>query len=872
MMYRGIPPSVDPPFFYWGIAELGLNTDFQTNDSKTILRDFRGSGVTCVYLPYYGAVTPFADAVGLAVHEVGHYLFGGGHIIYNFATLGAMSRQNGGSSFCSLERRWLGWIDFDYVDAEPTVLTLHDFFTTGEAGAVRIGSTGNRWFIIENRQKIDPLDKAKHPGIYVYYFGGVYDFGLDISTADGRWNWTINPSTQQPEQISANPSTGTSKLQLYLGKPPPGYNGDNLDPFNVGYKTVLQPNINPSSYTRDGNLTNIAIQLIGTSEGVTTLKVYKNAVSGSVSGTISQNTTWAGNISVTGTTTLNSGYTLTILPGTTISFASGTSLQCNGQLIADGTSTERITFSSVSGTDPGSWGSITLSGSGASNSSISHAQILYGTEIAIVNNASNVTIQNSTITDVKKGVRFNGSSGSVLNNQITSSTVYYGITAENGSTVTCNENVLIKQTPNYQSGAAILYAYGSGGTIWKNDISGWNWGVGAIWGSSPHFMDTSNAWVNNRIDSCKYGVRATNSSWPVICPDLAYEFYCYAGNSIHNNSPYNLFFASGGTLWATLTYWGGTPPINFYTLYGSTINYDYWLTSDPWEGEGSQSLAMTEPSSLTPSDLASSQVDVPGEASLFDGVALRLAGEYVEAVDFFKSYLSKNPGDQAAYVELYNCYSKETADDLLSYFTSLPQEASRDHGLLLGYLYLRQGDSRMARQVNDELIKSYPTTALASRAKLNNAYLSLYADNDVATAASLLNEVASRPELTTEIELSLVQQAIDAQTAVLGGARSDGQEAVGPKVMQPTETELLQNYPNPFNPATVIKYSVSEPQLVTLRVYDLLGRQISVLANEMKQPGNYTVSFDASRLPTGIYFYHLTAGKQSIVKRMSVVK
>jgi hypothetical protein len=90
--------------------------------------------------------------------------------------------------------------------------------------------------------------------------------------------------------------------------------------------------------------------------------------------------------------------------------------------------------------------------------------------------------------------------------------------------------------------------------------------------------------------------------------------------------------------------------------------------------------------------------------------------------------------------------------------------------------------------------------------------------------------------------------------------------------MQPTETELLQNYPNPFNPATVIKYSVSEPQLVTLKVYDLLGRQISVLVNEIKQPGNYTVEFDASRLPTGVYFYHLTAGKQSIVKRMSVLK
>lgn len=850
MMYRGIPPSGgNEPFFFWGIAELGLNNDFQTNDSKKILKGYRGSGVTCVYLPGFGAVTPFADAVGLAVHEVGHYFFGGGHLIYNFATLGAMSRQNGGSSFCSLERRWLGWIDFDYVDAEPTTLTLHDFFTTGEAGAVRIGSTGNRWFIIENRQKIDPLDKAKHPGIYVYYFHGIYNNGLDISTADGRWNWTINPSTQQPEKTSVNPSTGTSKLQLYNAKQPPGYNGDNLDPFNVGYETILQPNINPSSYTRDGTLTNIAMQLTGVSDGVFTLKVYKNVVSGSVSGTISQHTTWGGNISVTGTVTLNSGYMLTILPGTTINFASGTSLIAYGKLLANGTPMSNITFTKSSGTYYG----FTISGSGASGSSISNANIQYALEISVLNGASDVVIEDCVIENCAYGIRYNSSSEEVLNCELTSNTGYHGIVVE-GSTVRCSKNIVTKASGEYyQEGAGILYSAGSNGNIYQNIVQGWNWGIAAIWGSSPHFTDGTTENLNNEVTNCKYGLRAYNSSWPVVCPSVYDDYQLYWGNSIRNNSPYNVHFTSGGNLWANFTYWGATPPVNFYASGGSTIRYDDWLTSDPWLS-------------------AAPWKEQPMDSSMSIAFRLRREGKYREAFEFLKRYILKNPNDQAAYVELYNCYNNDTAGDLISFFSPLPDAASDDHNLLLSQLYLRQGNAHLAREVNDGIIANHANTPLAGRAKLNNAYISLYSEKDVDRAVTLFNEVASRSDLSTEIELSLVQQAIESRAEVLGKDQPQLRPLSDSGGIRPTETDLFQNYPNPYNPSTVIQYTVSEPSLVALKLYDILGRQIAVLVDEQKQPGIYAVTFDGSRLPSGVYFYHMIAGTKSVIKKMALAK
>jgi len=83
---------------------------------------------------------------------------------------------------------------------------------------------------------------------------------------------------------------------------------------------------------------------------------------------------------------------------------------------------------------------------------------------------------------------------------------------------------------------------------------------------------------------------------------------------------------------------------------------------------------------------------------------------------------------------------------------------------------------------------------------------------------------------------------------------------------------LNQNYPNPFNPSTKISYSLREGGLVTLKVYDILGKEVASLLNENKPAGNYEIEFNASKLTSGVYIYSIKAGKFKQSKKMLLMK
>ncbi|MER3522964.1 MAG: hypothetical protein C4326_02580 [Ignavibacteria bacterium] len=88
----------------------------------------------------------------------------------------------------------------------------------------------------------------------------------------------------------------------------------------------------------------------------------------------------------------------------------------------------------------------------------------------------------------------------------------------------------------------------------------------------------------------------------------------------------------------------------------------------------------------------------------------------------------------------------------------------------------------------------------------------------------------------------------------------------------PRDIALYQNYPNPFNPTTIIKFQLPSSSFVSLKVYDVLGREVRTLVNGVQEPGFTSVEFDAGDLPSGVYCCRLGAGEFVATKKMLLIR
>jgi hypothetical protein len=88
----------------------------------------------------------------------------------------------------------------------------------------------------------------------------------------------------------------------------------------------------------------------------------------------------------------------------------------------------------------------------------------------------------------------------------------------------------------------------------------------------------------------------------------------------------------------------------------------------------------------------------------------------------------------------------------------------------------------------------------------------------------------------------------------------------------PSSFTLSQNYPNPFNPSTKIKYSIPQSSKVVVKVFDMLGKEVTTLVNEEKQAGTYELTWNAQDMPSGVYTYSIKAGSYTAVKKMVLIK
>ncbi len=150
----------------------------------------------------------------------------------------------------------------------------------------------------------------------------------------------------------------------------------------------------------------------------------------------------------------------------------------------------------------------------------------------------------------------------------------------------------------------------------------------------------------------------------------------------------------------------------------------------------------------------------------------------------------------------------------------------------------------------------------------------------VYNGASLINSYSSYDYTWLTLEGNQLKVDVDTSTAT-GNVTVQSIEityvsstatAVNIQSTSPKNFMLSQNYPNPFNPATTISFQIPKSSFVTLKVYDVLGREVASLINEQKSPGTYSVNFNASNLSSGMYLYRLQAGDFVETKKLVLLK
>jgi hypothetical protein len=158
-------------------------------------------------------------------------------------------------------------------------------------------------------------------------------------------------------------------------------------------------------------------------------------------------------------------------------------------------------------------------------------------------------------------------------------------------------------------------------------------------------------------------------------------------------------------------------------------------------------------------------------------------------------------------------------------------------------------------------------------------------DNENGFGADHVFVIPDESEVTIDLIFGAVMDGGNVRSDLYGayiGQDAEGNPYVrrnpGVVSIEPIGTELPstialdQNYPNPFNPTTTFEYRIDAMQHVTLKVYDMLGREVATLVDGVQAPSNYRVSFEANNLPSGTYMYQLRAGSQVITRTMTLLK
>jgi len=651
-------------------------------------------------------------------------------------------------------------------------------------------------------------------------------------------------------------------------------------------------------------------------------------------GILPNNSTLTGKAFIEDNTTVSSGKLLTVKAGASIRVNSSKYLTVNGKLVANGTSSQRITFTSNSFNPmPGDWSGIILNGGGPDT--LKYCKLDYATVgMFLVNTFGTSFFDHDTISNcsqtgisvsntqtstpslklnysrIRKNTQYGLSVGTarvdLLQSRIDSNglgTLYDAVYLGAGG------KLYMKHTRFNNNGGYGLRVTGSGSYAYVNPdgIQPGNNTLNQNGYGEMYIQNSGGAFIGERVSYqvcvCDQTIVVSPKELPTISTPGGCDPPCYwdtrYANHGGNNNIYNSFSFTGRfinnattpVVKAQLTYWGSSsaPPSNAFI------------------GNVDRSNHLTSQQSTLGVNVPIAQEETEPDQELIEG---NLSWQKSDNVDYIMGdpIIPTADDQQMKYwiyhlISLVDSNTDNGGSDALHFLYDLIGPAGR-------YRTLTAFDwDNQVREVESSN-SSAPLRRLATTYRIQ----SLMDRGDFLTAIDRANQVFSQ-NTTDDLWLSTSVQKIVALAAVgnLQEARRTFQNIqyrgkmidattidyisellnIGPAVVPseagihgpgydepitktnteiPSKAILHQNYPNPFNPTTTISYLLTEPGHVKLVVYDVLGREVTILVDMVQEAGVKNITFNAETLPSGIYYYKIYTNSISDTRRMMLIR
>lgn len=605
------------------------------------------------------------------------------------------------------------------------------------------------------------------------------------------------------------------------------------------------------------------------------------------SGNITSNTTWSGYAYVTSQVTVNSGVKLTIEPGTMIKFANNSSLIVKGQLIAEGTPSEIITFRSINNNAPhSSWWWVYLDQNGGiqSPSSIKYAHFQDANYGIRAEKADNSVVENSTFENLRIGVftRYQNNPGkmTIKNNQFDNLTAY-GIYAKDSDANISSNTITNTADPNPN----ITFGYGiylnsSSASLKDNSVTGSELnGVRAYGsgGSSRMYYNSRtspNGGFNTITSNLSHGIYITDSAGLLLGLTTSSKGI----NTIFNNSGKEVYNNTPSIIKAICNDWSGTPTASDF--FGVVLYDPYYGFGSPC---GEITASLNNPLSRWLFSLLNSNPDYlyaqGSDISVLNSRATDefASGNYGEALRQYKEIIRDFPNsDQVFFAltlssEAYKGLGRKS--EFRPYLAEILNQrsdtkAKRFAKRLMMLSLEDSGELIEALAIGDEILSNDPSDEEVNEVLSRQAMI-FESLNDFGASRQKFEEIITRFPGTEYASFASVQMEILPPDAGFGkstyGSKSED-------ISLPKEYSLSNNYPNPFNPVTRIEFTLPEVGLTRLIIYDLRGREVAKLINGEMSAGNHNVTWDASKMASGIYIYRITSGNFVATKKMVLLK